>query len=283
MNNYTIELRELIDAGINIFPENYPFYVEDAQLKKDFENKFIEYYYFDEIGFESPARFKQRLKVRLNMKMNYWTQLYQTQLASEGIEFLLNKDLTETFIRDLKSDKTGSEKNTGTISDNGSDIKNGTLKDTLTGNNTSTDTDNFERNLSSTDATTTDLKQSQLSDGLADSTLTQGSLTNVQNETVSVRNTESGITKNIKDITSENSSSKNSTIEDNTTKTNTTTNDLSKSILDNENVSEETTFTAKGNIGTTSSAELLQKWRDVLINMDEIITDDCRDLFMLIF
>ena len=47
--------------------------------------------------------------------------------------------------------------------------------------------------------------------------------------------------------------------------------------------SETTSLVSQGNIGITSSAELLQKWREVLINIDEIIIEDCRDLFMRIY
>ena len=40
---------------------------------------------------------------------------------------------------------------------------------------------------------------------------------------------------------------------------------------------------SQGNIGTTSSAELLDKWRECLINIDKIIIDECKDLFIGIF
>ena len=51
-----------------------------------------------------------------------------------------------------------------------------------------------------------------------------------------------------------------------------------------ENTQTETiTFKSQGNIGVTSSAELLQKWREVLINIDEMIINDCRDLFMQVY
>ena len=46
---------------------------------------------------------------------------------------------------------------------------------------------------------------------------------------------------------------------------------------------ETHTVTGKGNIGVTSSAELLEQWRNVLINIDKMIIDECRDLFMLVY
>lgn len=51
-----------------------------------------------------------------------------------------------------------------------------------------------------------------------------------------------------------------------------------------ENNSTETySLVSQGNIGVTSSAELLEKWRSVLINIDQMIFEECNDLFMLIY
>lgn len=51
-----------------------------------------------------------------------------------------------------------------------------------------------------------------------------------------------------------------------------------------ENNSTETySLISQGNIGVTSSAELLEKWRSVLINIDQMIFEECNDLFMLIY
>ena len=51
-----------------------------------------------------------------------------------------------------------------------------------------------------------------------------------------------------------------------------------------ENNSTETySLVSQGNIGVTSSAELLEKWRSVLINIDQLIFEECNDLFMLIY
>ena len=46
---------------------------------------------------------------------------------------------------------------------------------------------------------------------------------------------------------------------------------------------EKTTFISKGNIGVTSSAELLERWRKVMINIDQQLIDECRDLFAMIY
>lgn len=59
-------------------------------------------------------------------------------------------------------------------------------------------------------------------------------------------------------------------------------NDTSNSTTtNNSTVTERVEYLSQGNIGVTSSAELLQKWREVLINIDEMIIDECYDLFLL--
>ena len=51
----------------------------------------------------------------------------------------------------------------------------------------------------------------------------------------------------------------------------------------NRQLSEETTLISRGNIGVTSSASLLEKWREVLLDMDELIIKDLEFLFMKIY
>ena len=46
---------------------------------------------------------------------------------------------------------------------------------------------------------------------------------------------------------------------------------------------ETNTLISQGNIGVTSSAELLTKWRETLINLDQMILDDLESLFMMIY
>ena len=68
MANYTIELRFLENPPLsNLFSFDYKYYMEGLvseevyeQKKKEFEQKFLETYYFDEIGYKTPDMFKQR-------------------------------------------------------------------------------------------------------------------------------------------------------------------------------------------------------------------------------
>ena len=208
MAKYTIELDTLLrDTNFILFNFDYDFYTDNIEIKKKFEQKFIDRYRFNEIGFETVARFKHYLKTSLNEIAPYYRQLYESELRCNDIDFMLNKDYTETFIKNIDS----LSKSTETQNSNYNDLTN----------------------------------ESNINDGVSDVELTKGNLTSVAG--------------------SENTSTSNGTGTSENTQ--------------NENY----TLTGKGNIGITSSAELLQKWREVMINIDQLMLDDLADLFMSIY
>ena len=204
MATYTIDLYSILkDKNFELFDFDYDFYNEEH--KKDFEEKFINRYMFDEIGFETVSRFKHFLKEKLNRIAPYYNQLYQTELRClEGdIDFMLNKDLHETInVKDKNSSRSKTNATSKTLN-----------------------------------------KESYLDNGNASLDLTEGNLTGV--------NSSDG-------------------------------NGITESDMSGEN-EQLTELISKGNIGVTSSAELLKQWRQVLINIDEMIIEECRDLFMMIY
>ena len=210
MSKYTLELRRIHQTH-KIFDFDYDFYTNDETIKYNFEDKFINEYYFNEIGFETVGRFKQRLRTKLNKIMPYYSQLYQTELRAKDIDFMLNKDLEEVYERVLEGSNTS--------------------KNDVTVDNSST----------------SNVLESNIDNGNASLELEKGSLTNVGK----------------------------STINDNTKSSN--------SVNDTTNQTERTKLSSKGNIGVTSSAELLEKWRKVIINIDDLIINECSDLFMQVY
>lgn len=204
MATYTIDIYTLLqDEKFKLFDFNYNFY--DEQHKQEFEEKFINYYMFNEIGFETVKRFKHYLKEKLNRIAPYYEQLYKTELRClEGdIDFMLNKDLHETInVKDKNKSKSKTNATSNTLN-----------------------------------------KESYLDNGNASLDLTEGNLTGV--------NSSDG-------------------------------NGITESDMSGEN-EQLTELISKGNIGVTSSAELLKQWRQVLINIDEMIIEECRDLFMMIY
>ena len=102
MSKYTIELRFLRDY---MFKFDYDYYMKGLvpdevyeKSKKEFEDKFINHYMFDEICVDTPDRFFYMLKDYLDNAFKTYNELYKTELEVERqhINFLLNKDLVET-------------------------------------------------------------------------------------------------------------------------------------------------------------------------------------------
>lgn len=107
MEQTTLTLGEIIENDVNIFDFEYPFYSEDR--RKQFEQHFIDHFYFDEIGQETVARFKQRLKIKLNLIMPYWNKIF---LADELEQRILdNYDVTETYTRDVTNNTNATNEN----------------------------------------------------------------------------------------------------------------------------------------------------------------------------
>ncbi len=93
MEKYTLTLQELLENNVNIFDFDYPIFREE--YRKTFEQHFIDYFLFDEIGLETVSRFKHRLKVKLNLIMPYWNKIF---LADELEQRILdNYDVKEVY------------------------------------------------------------------------------------------------------------------------------------------------------------------------------------------
>ena len=56
MASYSMELWEMAENPLTpLFAFNYDFYCDDLEVKKKFEEKFINHYWLHEIGCETPA------------------------------------------------------------------------------------------------------------------------------------------------------------------------------------------------------------------------------------
>ena len=207
MSKYTLELRYLYeDENFNLF--DFPYNLYNNDLKPWFEEKFYQHFMFYEIGFDTIGKFKQRLMSKLNDIYPYYRHLYETEIRSKGIDFMLNKDLKESYVRELTSNSNSNQESN------------------VTSNNLST----------AGQLTPSLIANSQKIDKFMDS---------AQKDNASSSSTSSGES--------------------------------------NGNSREEYTLTSQGNIGITSSAELLTKWRETLLNIDLMIFEECNDLFMQIF
>lgn len=98
MDKRTYQLGQ-ISENTNIFDFDYP--IHNEQYRKTFEEHFIDNFYYDEIGLETVAKFKRRLKSKLNLIMPYWNKVL---LADELEQRILdNYDVTETYTREVQN------------------------------------------------------------------------------------------------------------------------------------------------------------------------------------
>lgn len=107
MEMTTWTLGKMVEDGQEIFDFDYPFYSEER--RKQFEQHFIDHFYFDEIGQETPARFKHRLKIKLNLIMPYWNKIF---LADEMEQRILdNYSVTETYESNIENSSSAVNEN----------------------------------------------------------------------------------------------------------------------------------------------------------------------------
>ena len=242
MANYTLEIRELRDNPlIGLFTFDYDFYSDNPKDKEEFEKLFIQWYYFREIGFETPERFKLKLQAKLNVIMPYYRQLALTEWDK-----LKTVDQMMTS-KNLKETSTHEQSITGNNESSSRGQSNQSGKGSSTQHQTSTTTQNG--------------KSSNLSDGVSQVSLEDGYLTSASSVDDKGNQTLSGSTTDNTEVKSS----------QNTSGTN------------NQVLTESTTFTSIGDIGIQTPAYAITEWRKVLININQMIIEECNDLFMKLY
>ena len=242
MANYTMEIRQMIDNSlIGLFTFDYDFYSDNPKDKEEFEKLFVQWYYFREIGFETPERFKLKLQAKLNMIMPYYRQLALTEWDKVRTveQMMTSKNLKETSTHEQSI--TGNNES----SSNGQSNQSG--KGSSTQHQSTTNTQNG--------------KSSNLSDGVSQASLQDGYLTSTSSVDDKGVQTLSGSTTDNTEVKSS----------QNTSGTN------------NQVLTESTTFTSEGDIGIQTPAYAITEWRKILININQMIIEECNDLFMKLY
>lgn len=231
MANFTMEVREMMNHPLisGIFTFDYEFYSDNVQDKETFEKLFISHFYFREIGFETPDRFKMKLQSKLNLIMPYYRQLAMTEWdkVRDVEKMMTSKNLTETTEH----------------------------SQTIQGTNETESNQTSTANGSQTTASSNESMASNLADGVSQSALTDGYLTS------------KGKTDQTDNIQSESTGNSNQSFTGN----------------NEQQLTEKTTFTSKGDIGIQTPAYAITEWRKVIININQLIINECEDLFMKIY
>ena len=308
MANYTMTIQEMIDNPLcTVFPKSYPFYCDDTITKSEFEEKFIQKFYYREIGFETPYQFNQRLYSLFLTRMPYYKQLYQTEWMRIGKDMMNSKDLTETTTHTLNEESTTSDHASSTQSNtstsNGTNTQTGSQEGTSSTTNTTeqTTTNNLtttvdqDTTVSNTSSSEQNHQQSNLADGVASVSLADGYLTGVSKDTTSGTSTDTTTndttTTNTGTVTNKSKATDSGTTSQTlSSSVETTQSDNAESQSNssqmgkgNRGLTETTTFHSHGDIGIQTPAYAITEWRKVIINLDEMLLNECESLFLKIY
>lgn len=245
----TLELRDVIAGGVNLWDFDYPSYYKDAQ-KADFERKVIDHYYFRQIGQETVGRFLHMFRTKVREIMPYYIDMYKTVEIMHGLENPFdNVDIVETF----------EQESTGTASGTASGETSGTESGSASGSESS------ERK---EDKSASERKEHRFSN------TPQGSIGNLENYL-----TEAAIDENESSETIESSASGSS--ESQTSATSSGTSSQSSSSETSGTVKHK--LTRKGNQGVNTYAHDMIEFRKSIINVDMMVINELNELFLGIY
>ena len=249
---------KIFDFEFPIFDENY---------RTVLENKILKHYYTREIGAESVGLWKLWLNTKMNEIMPYYNKLY----ASELIKFnpMYDVDLTTDYVKN----DNGTNNKTGTYSENGSFSETGSKTEHI-----SEDTSDTTRGTNTTNSANkndhwdyySDTPQGEI-DGLAGNTYLTNARHITDDGTGSTSTTTTSDNKTIDKDTSVNG--ENHKTGNNNKTGNTSDNATIKNV-------EDYLHHVVGKTGGISYSKLLKEYRDTFMNIDMMIINELKNLFI---
>lgn len=266
---YTVLLKRIMNSpegaeALKKAMATYPLYEKKSKeefcpsyipTREELNKKILNFYKYKEIGFETVGRFLEELETSLCEIMPYYNQLFFS--ADQDYNILFNVD----YQRTIDTTRQGENSNTATSQSDGTDA--------TTSNITATDTNSTQ----STTDTNSKMVKSQTPQG-------QLSITASNIDTVSYAD---DVTWN-KDHATSSANSQGTNESDSTTNT-TTANTTTAQSNGTDSQSEQTLETTKGNFGVMATQDLITKYRDLIINIEQQIINDVRikELFMNLY
>lgn len=262
------EVRPLLDKALS----TYPLYEKKSKeeyipsivpTREQLNTKILNAYKYREIGFETIARFLDELEISMNEIMPYYNQLLFT--ADQDYNILYNVD----YQRTTTTDREGSHSQSTTGTDN-------TSSTTLDSQNSeTTTTENSETNASvnhNSKAVKSGTPQGELS-------ITAANIDSVGYADEVNWNKDS----NSDQATTQGTSTGNTITSG--TGSNETTGEHSTSGSGTTSESESILETTKGNFGVMATQDLITKYRELIINIEQQIINDERisELFMRVY
>ena len=139
MAHYTITIKTLIDNNFDFKMTDYPIF--DENYRNVLNQKILNHYYENEIGFETAPLFRFYLNNKLNEIMPYYNILYEKQL-----QLLNNIDKNVNLVEDFKgtntNESTTNTESESTSNSSGTSKNKNLFQDTPQGKISQTDIDN---------------------------------------------------------------------------------------------------------------------------------------------
>jgi hypothetical protein len=252
MAQVTVELGRLLDkTNFKLF--DFPYQFDDATYKAQLEQNIIDFYYDYEIGMETPDMFKRKFKARWQRIIPFYNKLYNTTL-------LMYNPLTNYSIKDALEQLSTSSSTTDSNSSNNID----STTDSNSSNNvdSTTDTTGNSHTVSDSDSKTSDYPQQPIAGG---DYLAGAGTTTTDATTDNTGNTTNNTTGSATDKTTNNTTG---TATGKTTATGTNNTEYTKTI--------------EGITGTTYP-ELIQKHREALMRINDMVIEEMKKCFILVF
>ena len=269
----TVELRELVENGIDIWGFVYPSYYTGDE-KKAFEKKVIDHYYFRQIGQETPGRWLHYFRNRILEIMPYYVQLYKSVELMMNVEDPFKAyDLTEEYTEQ----RADTGKTSGTSGTSGTDTR--TSETERAGTRTS-DTDAHRQHTTNTDETGTDTDTRKYSD------TPQGEVDLIDNYLTDYTKTSKSIARFGSVTDSETTGEDvNETTSETGSETASATSETSGTSETETESTGNTTYTLKryGNIGVQPLGQEIEAYRKALINVDLMVINELKDLFLMVY
>lgn len=253
----------------NIFREDYEI---PKHHKESFETNFIRHFYFKEIGFETEERFLFELDSWLLLNMPYWNKMYE----SVDLEYnpLYNVDLK----KDLDSDKNTNKqelRKVDTLLENDADATadtNSTVKENVE------DVGNRKQNIDATE------KNKDLREDTPDDRLNIINDANIIETASEIKQNDNK--KDVSDVTDTNSTRDSEGVgtSHSDTRSHLTSKGNNKDDFtadkDEKLKSQEHIY---GKQGDVTYAQLIKEHREAILNIEKMIFDSMKELFMLIY
>lgn len=267
----SLTVDEIIQNGKDkFFDFTFPWYADDKTGLDDFKNLFLRKNYMKQIGQETTAQFKLYVQARLMEKMPLYKQLYESSL----IEYdpLVNRKLTTTRDETENKDKGKESENIVKTSGNGQTTENNTNEKQGTSEDIQDITNNQEGTL-----------HSEVNNQSVHS----------ENPEITMANKDYASSMDREKKTEEQSGSQSGTenttnsktASENTTEKNQSNSEASSTEEGNSTENEKEERSLQGNeliegFYGESQADAILKYRETILNINEMICNDMNDLFL---